>query len=98
MATPGPGKGRLAARRGRANVERKTDAQGWELLRDVMVTPNAEAYLSADCVHREVRRLQTRLGRVHARGGAYRDVGLSDDVGALLARLEVGRTLSTFVH
>ena len=63
-----------------------------------MEAPSAEAYLSQGRLHREVGRLQTRLRRVHARGGAYRDVELSDDLGALLARLEAGAALSTLVH
>lgn len=79
-------------------MERHTDAQGWDLLRQAMEAPNAEAYLSEGRLHREVSRLQTRLRRIRARGGAYRDVELSDDVGALLARLEAGATLSTLVH
>jgi hypothetical protein len=74
------------------------ETQGWELVRKMMDSPDAEAYLSADRLHREVRRLETRLARVQARGGAYRDVELSDDVRGLLARLEAGATLSTYVH
>ena len=60
--------------------------------------PNAVAYLSADRVHREAQRLQARLARVKARGGAYRGVEISEDVRALLGRLEAGATLSTYVH
>jgi len=63
-----------------------------------MEARNAEAYLSQGRLQREVRRIETRLRRVHARGGAYRDVRLSDDVSALLARLEAGATLSALVH
>ena len=79
-------------------MERQAEARGWQLLREAMDAPNAQAYLSADRLHREVRRLQTRVGRVQARGGAYRKVELSADVSALLARLEVGATLSATVH
>lgn len=79
-------------------MDRDTDAQGWEMIRKAMGGSCEEAYLSADRLHREVRRLETRLGRVHARGGAYRDVEMSDDVRQLLARLEAGATLSAYVH
>lgn len=79
-------------------MERQVEPRSWDLLRQAMEAPNAEAYLSQGRLHREVGRLQTRLRRVHARGGAYRDVELSDEVGALLARLEAGATLSTLVH
>lgn len=79
-------------------MERQVEPQGWDLLRQAMEAPNAEAYLSEGRLHREVGRLKTRLRRIHARGGRYRDVELSDDVGALLARLEAGATLSTLVH
>lgn len=72
---------------------------GLDLVRKAIAGPNAEAYLSADRLHREVRRLQTRLARVQARGGAYRQVELSDSVRELLARLEAGATLSSsYVH
>lgn len=79
-------------------MERHVDARGWDLLRQAMDAPNAEAYLSQGRLQREVRRLETRLRRLQARGGAYRDVEMSDNVGALLARLEAGATLSTLVH
>jgi len=79
-------------------VERHVDARGWDLLRQAMDAPNAEAYLAQGRLQREVRRLETRLRRLQARGGAYRDVEMSGDVGALLARLEAGATLSTLVH
>jgi len=79
-------------------VGRDPNAQDWELVRDMMDAPNAEAYLSASRVHREVDRLRTRLERVHQRGGRYRNVEMSEHVGALLARLEAGATLSTYVH
>lgn len=79
-------------------MERDIDSRGWDLLRKAMEAPNAMAYLSADRVHREVRRLQARLARVKTRGGAYRSVDVSDDVRELLARLEAGATLSTYVH
>jgi len=79
-------------------VQRHADAQGWDVLRQAMEAPNAEAYLAEGGRHREVRRLQTRLRQLQSRGGAYRGVELSDDVGALLARLEAGAALSTLVH
>lgn len=79
-------------------MDRNEDAQGWELIRKAMDGPAEEAYLSADRLHREVRRLQTRLEQVRSRGGAYRDVDLSENVRELLARLEAGATLSTYVH
>jgi len=79
-------------------VERDRNAQDWELVRKMMDAPNAEAYSSADRVHRDVDRLCTRLDRVHARGGAYGGVEMSEHVGALLARLEAGAALSAFVH
>ena len=79
-------------------MERQMEPRGWDLLRQAMEAPNAEAYLSEGRLHREVGQLQTRLRRIHARGGAYRDVELSEDVGTLLARLEAGATLSTLVH
>ena len=79
-------------------MERETDSQGWDLVRKAMEAPNAVAYLSADRVHREAQRLQARLALVKARGGVYRGVDISEDVRALLARLEAGATLSTYVH
>jgi hypothetical protein len=60
--------------------------------------PHAEAYLAADRVHRGVGRLQDRLDHVHEKGGAYDAVQMSEHVGALLARLEAGAALSSFVH
>ena len=78
-------------------MDRHTQAQGWELVRKAM-EPGAEAYLSADRLHQEVQRLQVRLAQVKRHGGAYRHVGLSSSVRALLARLEAGTTLSTYVH
>ena len=77
---------------------RDPNAQDWEAVRDMIEAPNAEAYLAADRVHREVGRLRARLERIRQRGGRYRDVELSEHVGALLARLEAGATLSTYVH
>lgn len=79
-------------------MQRHADAQGWDVLRQAMEAPNAEAYLAQGGRHREVRRLQTRLRRFQARGGVHRDVEFSDDVGLLLARLEAGAALSTLVH
>jgi hypothetical protein len=69
-----------------------------ELVRKAMEDPHAQAYLAADRLHEEVRRLQARLARVRRRGGAYRDIELSESVRDLLARLEAGTTLSTYVH
>jgi hypothetical protein len=63
-----------------------------------MAGPHAEAYLSADQLHREIRRLEARLEGVRARGGAYGRVQMSRDVRALLVRLEAGATLSSAVH
>jgi len=79
-------------------VDRPTESQGMELVRKAMDNPYAQAYLSADRLHEEVRRLQARLARVKRLGGAYRDVELSESVRDLLARLEAGATLSTYVH
>ena len=84
--------------RGRQAVDRQTDAEGWDLIRKAIQSPNEEAYLSADRLHREVRRLQTQLARVRSRGGSYRQVDVSNNVRELLARLEAGATLSTYVH
>ncbi|MCX5683000.1 MAG: hypothetical protein NT049_04870, partial [Planctomycetota bacterium] len=60
--------------------------------------PQTQAYLSADRLHDEVRRLQARLAQVRKRGGAYREVDFSEDVRDLLGRLEAGATLSQYVH
>ena len=79
-------------------MERNQNAQDWELVRKVMDASDAEACLSADRVHREVDRLRARLERVRERGGAYGGVAMSEHVGALLARLEAGAGLSSFVH
>lgn len=79
-------------------MERDQNAQDWEVVRKMMDAPNAEAYLSADRVHREVDRLRARLERVHQKGGRYGGVQMSEHVGTLLARLEAGATLSAFVH
>ncbi len=79
-------------------MERDQNAQDWETVRKMMDAPHAEAYLSADRVHREVDRLRHRLDRVHAKGGPYDAVQMSEHVGALLARLEAGAALSSSVH
>ena len=79
-------------------MDRTDEVQGVELVRKAMEDPQAQAYLSADRLHREVRRLQARLARVQRRGGAYCGVELSEGVRDLLARLEAGATLSTYVH
>jgi len=79
-------------------VGRDPNAQDWEVVRDMMEAPDAEAYLAAGQVRREVDRLRARLERVRRHGGPYREVALSEHVGALLARLEAGATLSTYVH
>jgi len=88
----------MGSQREETTVDRSEEAQGWDLIRKAMAGPQAQAYLSADRLHREVQRLETRLTRVRARGGAYGKVGLSDDVRELLVRLEAGATLSTYVH
>jgi hypothetical protein len=79
-------------------VDRSDDVQGLDLVRKAMDAPHVEAYLSADRLHCEVRRLQARLAQVRGRGGAYRRVDLSDGVRDLLSRLEAGATLSQYVH
>ena len=79
-------------------MDRSDEMQGLDLVRKAIDDPHAEAYLSADRLHREVRRLQARLEQVRSRGGAYRHVALSDGVRDLLGRLEAGSTLSQFVH
>ena len=79
-------------------MDRTADMQGLDLVRKAMTDPHTEAYLSADRLHREVRRLQSRLVQVQRRGGAYRDVDLSEGMRDLLSRLEAGATLSTYVH
>lgn len=68
------------------------------MVRRAIEDPTTQAYLSAAGLRREVRRLETRVSQVQRRGGAYRGVDLSDDVRDLLARLEAGATLSTYVH
>jgi len=73
-------------------------AESVELVRKAVSEPHAEAYLSADRLHREVRQLEARVAQVRRLGGPYRRVALSDDVRDLLARLEAGATLSTYVH
>ena len=79
-------------------MERDQNAQDWELVRKMMDAPDAEAYLSADRLHRDVDRLRARLERVREKGGRYGAVAMSEHVGALLARLEAGAALSSFVH
>jgi len=79
-------------------MERDQNAQDWEFVREMLDAPNVEAYTSAARVQREVDRLRTRLAHVQKRGGSYEGVQMSEHVGALLARLEAGATLSTLVH
>ena len=79
-------------------MDRNTTPHGLDLVRKAISSPHAEAYLSADGLHRELRRLEARLANVQARGGLYSDVRLSRDVRALLVRLEAGATLSNAVH
>ena len=69
-----------------------------DLIRKAVVDPQTQAFLSADRLHGEVRRLQARLAQVRKRGGAYREVDFSEDVRDLLGRLEAGATLSQYVH
>jgi hypothetical protein len=73
-------------------------AESVELVRKAVSEPHAEAYLSADRLHREVRHLEARVAQIRRLGGSYRRVDISDDVRGLLARLEAGATLSTYVH
>jgi len=86
-----------AGEREEATVDRSAETRGWEMVRKAMDEPEA-SYLPADRVRQEVRRLQTRLAQVRSHGGSYRDVELSESVRELLARLEAGATLSTYVH
>ena len=79
-------------------MDRSEETEGVELVRKAITDPTAQAYLSADRLHREVRRLQVRLGQVRTLGGPYRKVGFSKDVRDLLGRLEAGATLSQAVH
>jgi hypothetical protein len=79
-------------------VDRNADAQGWELIRKAVDATAPEASAEPDRLQREVRRLQTRLAGVQARGNDYRKVDFSEDVRELLGRLEAGATLSTYVH
>jgi len=79
-------------------VDRNAHVEGLDLVRKAMDDPHAEAYLSADRLRQEVRRLETRVKQVQGRGGAYRDVELSEGVRDLLSRLEAGATLSTYIH
>jgi len=79
-------------------VGRSENAQDWETVRKMLDGPHAEAYLSADRVHRDVGRLRHRVDRVHAWGGDYDAVQMSEHVGALLTRLEAGAALSSSVH
>ena len=78
-------------------MDRNAEAGGWEMVRKAMDEPEA-SYLPADRVRQEVRRLETRLAQVRSHGGLYRHVDLSESVRELLARLEAGATLSTYVH
>jgi hypothetical protein len=68
------------------------------MIRKAIQASGGEALASAEQLHREVQRLQERLGRVQSRGRAYRRVEFSDDVRGLLVRLEAGATLSANVH
>jgi len=79
-------------------VEPDRSAHDWELVRKMMDASDAEAYLSADRVHREVDHLRDRVERVRKNGGAYGGVAMSEHVATLLARLEAGAGLSSIVH
>ncbi len=79
-------------------MDRTTSPQEHDLVRSALRAPEADAYLSADALHRAVRNLETRLAGVQARGGAYGAVELSSDVRDLLVRLEAGAALSGTVH
>ncbi|HUS44706.1 MAG TPA: hypothetical protein VM219_01535 [Phycisphaerae bacterium] len=74
------------------------DEQTWEIVRRAIERPEEEAPVSDGQLEREVRRLETRLAGVRARGGAYHKVSFSRDVRRLLARLEAGAALSAYVH
>lgn len=79
-------------------MDRDADGRSWDMVRRAVQRPETEAYLAADRLQEDVRRLQARLAQVRSRGGRYRRVDLSDGVRGLLARLEAGATLSTYVH
>jgi hypothetical protein len=79
-------------------VARTQESVDVDLIRKAVVDPHTQAYLSADRLHGEVRRLQARLAQVRKRGGVYRQVDFSEDVRDLLGRLEAGATLSQYVH
>ena len=79
-------------------MDRNAQTQGWDQVRQAIRHPGGEACVSPDRLHRELERLQMRLEKVQARGGAYREVGWSSDVRMLLARLDAGAALSTSVH
>jgi hypothetical protein len=79
-------------------VDRTEESGAVDLVRKAVMDPHAQAYLSADRLHGEVRRLQARLAQVRKRGGAFGKVDFSEDVRDLLGRLEAGATLSQYVH
>ena len=74
------------------------EARGLDLVRKAMDSPQAGSGISEERLQQEVQRLQARLARVRARGGAYARVDLSDGVRRLLGRLEAGAALSSYVH
>ncbi|MBM4019918.1 MAG: hypothetical protein FJ288_16625 [Planctomycetes bacterium] len=79
-------------------MDRTQEAGGVDIVRRAIADPTAQAYLSADRLRREVRRLEARLSRVRTLGGPYGEVDFSDNVRDLLGRLEAGATLSQAVH
>jgi hypothetical protein len=79
-------------------VDRTQESGAVDVVRKAVVDPQTQAYLSADRLHSEVRRLQARLAQVRKRGGVYGKVDFSEDVRDLLVRLEAGATLSQYVH
>jgi hypothetical protein len=79
-------------------VDRTQESGAVDVVRKAVVDPQTQAYLSADRLQREVRRLQARLAQVRKRGGVYGKVDFSEDVRDLLVRLEAGATLSQYVH
>ena len=79
-------------------MDRNAEAQGWDLVHKALQHPGGEACMSPTRLRRELERLETRLDKVQARGGAYREVGWSPDVRMLLARLDAGAALSAHVH
>lgn len=79
-------------------MNREMTAEGLEMVRKAVSSPEAPTLMSPDRLHCELSRLKTRLERVQSRGGAYGRVDMSFSARELLARLEAGALLSTQVH